>query len=98
MGVRIEACPRCCEDTPHRSIAIGPQGVLGLIAAGLAGVGSLSGWPPVSRWVLGFAALVLLLRERERTGFVRCERCRWKRVKAARKTRPVPGRSEIFFL
>jgi hypothetical protein len=94
----VEHCPVCDDTTPH-SVRRVSVPVVASLALGLGGLTLLlSGrWPAGAPLLL--AGLALFLRNREKSWHLRCERCRWKRARAYRRTRPtLDGNTEIFFL
>lgn len=93
----IEPCPACGEVTPHvRRVVALP---IALAAASVLAGGALL---IAGRWlwplavVLGVVAALLLLRDRERGGSIRCTRCRGKHLRALRERKPtLDGRTII---
>ena len=91
----IEQCGTCGEKTPHSrrigsaaeviSLIFGVEGLcLILVGPWPAGVASM------------FVGLVIFLRGREKSWHIRCERCRWKKVRAISRTKPtLDGNTEI---
>lgn len=93
---RIETCATCGETTPHsrRVIALPLLLASALVLAGLACfLYGGSGW--VLGGLLGFVALFVFFRDRERFWRIACERCRGKRVAEIRATDPRLGSTTI---
>jgi len=99
----VQRCEQCGEVTPHsrRLVAlpmiVGAAGFLGAVGCLVAAWSFPDG--PAS-WVLGalllFAALFVLLRDREKCWAIACERCRGKQLLAIRRTKPrLDGNTEI---
>lgn len=97
----IQHCRICEERTPHshRALAL-PKWVCAVLVAGAA-------WcffQAMAWWVLGglfmlSAVLVLLQFERNKFWSTHCERCRFKKLAAARRTKiRLDGSTEVFFL
>jgi hypothetical protein len=94
----VQTCAGCREVTPHsRRIVAWVWIAAGACAIGVAWCLFQGAAGRVPAAALALVGLCLLLRDRDRCWRVRCERCRWKKVAAIRRTGPtLDGRTEIF--
>lgn len=93
----VRRCPQCDSITPHsRRIVALPLICVGaiLIAAGWCFFHAVE-WCALGG-ILVYAAIVMLLRDREKFWGTHCERCRWKKLVELRRTKPtLDGNTEI---
>ena len=93
----VQLCTECSEVTPHsRRLIAFPK--IGAVACVLVAAWSLYG--DIIGWILAGLllgmGLLLLVRDRDKCWRIRCERCRWQRISAIRRTQPtLDGNTEI---
>jgi hypothetical protein len=94
----VERCLQCDSVTPHsrRIVALPLICVAAILLAAVWGF-----FQQEVQWyglggILVYAAIVMLLRDREKFWGTRCERCRGKKLRELRRTKPtLDGNTEI---